>query len=190
MHSTLRPSVFLGEQAGRSGSPPVKWFILRVLGDVPSATTVELTQTMSIRGRAAARSARGGRNGDRRDRPARPADHSPLSACTPPVGPRPRPRYRIGRGEIVNAGTLSGSRRRRETHPFDGVFAAGPGGRDGDRRAGVLVAAAERGLAAVDEARLDLEAAAEREHRARLGLRRGDRCRGGSDRGDGGEPRM
>ena len=103
MHSTLRPSVFLGEQAGRSGSPPVKWFILRVLGDVPSATTAELTQTMSIRGRAAARSARGGRNGDRRDRPARPADHSPLSACTPPVGPRPRPRYRIGRGEIVNA---------------------------------------------------------------------------------------
>ena len=30
----------------------------------------------------------------------------------------------------------------------DGVFAAGPGGRDGDRRAGLLVAAAERGLAA------------------------------------------
>jgi len=39
----------LGEQAGRSGSPPVKWLILRVLGDVPSATTAELTQTMSIR---------------------------------------------------------------------------------------------------------------------------------------------
>ena len=39
----------LGEQAGRSGAPPVKWLILRVLGDVPSATTAELTQTMSIR---------------------------------------------------------------------------------------------------------------------------------------------
>src|SRR5664279_3941199 len=30
----------------------------------------------------------------------------------------------------------------------DGEFPAGPGGRDGDRRAGLLVAAAERGLAA------------------------------------------
>ena len=39
----------LGEQAGRSGSPPVKWLILRVLGGVPSATIAELTQAMSIR---------------------------------------------------------------------------------------------------------------------------------------------
>ena len=39
----------LGEQAGRSGAPPVKWLILRVLGDVPSATTAELTQALSIR---------------------------------------------------------------------------------------------------------------------------------------------
>ena len=39
----------LGEQAGRSGSPPVKWLILRVLGGVTSASTAELTQAMSIR---------------------------------------------------------------------------------------------------------------------------------------------
>jgi len=39
----------LGEQAGRSGAPPVKWLILRVLGDVMSATTAELTQALSIR---------------------------------------------------------------------------------------------------------------------------------------------
>ena len=39
----------LGEQAGRSGAPPVKWLILRVLGDVTSATTAELTQALSVR---------------------------------------------------------------------------------------------------------------------------------------------
>ena len=32
-----------------SGAPPVKWLILRVLGDVPSATIAELTQALSIR---------------------------------------------------------------------------------------------------------------------------------------------
>ena len=39
----------LGEQAGRSGAPPVKWLILRVLVDVMSATTAELTRALSIR---------------------------------------------------------------------------------------------------------------------------------------------
>ena len=39
----------LGEQAGRSGAPPVKWLVLRVLGDVKSVTTAELTQALSIR---------------------------------------------------------------------------------------------------------------------------------------------
>jgi len=39
----------LGEQADRSGAPPVKWLVLRVLGDVTSATTAELTQALSIR---------------------------------------------------------------------------------------------------------------------------------------------
>jgi hypothetical protein len=42
-------------------------------------------------------------------------------------------------------------------------------------------------LAAVDEARLDLEAAAEREHRARLAY---EEAPAACDRGDGGEPRM
>ena len=38
-----------------SGAPPVKWLILRVLGDVPSATIAELTQALSDQGRAVPR---------------------------------------------------------------------------------------------------------------------------------------
>jgi len=38
-----------------SGAPPVKWLILRVLSDVPSATIAELTQALSDQGRAVPR---------------------------------------------------------------------------------------------------------------------------------------
>ena len=38
-----------------SGAPPVKWLILRVLDDVPSATTAEVTQALSDQGRAVPR---------------------------------------------------------------------------------------------------------------------------------------
>ena len=39
----------LGDQAGRSGAPPVKWLILRVLGDVTSASSAELAQALGVR---------------------------------------------------------------------------------------------------------------------------------------------
>ena len=39
----------LGDQAGRSGAPPVKWLILGVLGDVTSASSAELAQALGVR---------------------------------------------------------------------------------------------------------------------------------------------